>query len=61
MSVFWMAVVAGIIAVEKTLPWRRGVTWATAGLLVGIGVLLLAAPDTLPGLTLPSSGSMPMS
>jgi predicted metal-binding membrane protein len=26
MSVSWMAVVAGLIAVEKTLPWRRIVT-----------------------------------
>ena len=24
MSVSWMAFIAGIIAVEKTLPWRRG-------------------------------------
>jgi len=60
MSVFWMAVVAGIIAVEKTLPWRQGVTYATAALLAGIGVLLLVAPDLLPGLTVPSGQGMPM-
>jgi predicted metal-binding membrane protein len=60
MSVFWMAAVAGIIAVEKTLPWRRGVTYATAALLAAVGILLLVAPDALPWLTLPSSGSMPM-
>ena len=23
MSVVWMAVVAGLIALEKTVPWRR--------------------------------------
>jgi predicted metal-binding membrane protein len=60
MSVFWMALVAGIIAVEKTLPWRRGVTYATTALLAGIGVLLLVAPDALPWLTVPSGGAMPM-
>jgi predicted metal-binding membrane protein len=60
MSVSWMAFVAGIIALEKALPWRRGVTYATAVLLAGIGLLLLVAPDLLPGLTLPSSDSMPM-
>jgi predicted metal-binding membrane protein len=60
MSVFWMAFVAGIIAVEKTLPWRRGVTYATAALLAGIGIVLLVAPDALPWLTLPSGETMPM-
>jgi predicted metal-binding membrane protein len=60
MSVLWMAVVAGLIAVEKTLPWRRGVTYSTAVLLAGIGILLLVAPDALPGLTLPPNEPMPM-
>ena len=40
----WMAVVAGLIAVEKTLPWRRVATYATAALLLALGALLLAAP-----------------
>ena len=60
MSVFWMALVAGIIAVEKTFPWRRGITYATTGLLAGIGILLLLAPAALPWLTLPVEGAMPM-
>ncbi len=54
MSIFWMAIVAGIIAVEKTVPWRRGMAYATAGLLLALGVLVLLAPDSLPGLTVPS-------
>ncbi|GAA1963424.1 DUF2182 domain-containing protein [Nocardioides panacihumi] len=61
MSVTWMAFVAGIIAVEKTLPWRRGLTYATATLLVGLGILLLVAPGAVPGLTIPSGETMPMS
>ncbi len=60
MSVTWMALVAGLIAVEKTLPWRRWATFGTAASLVVLGVLLLASPDALPGLTLPGDDSAPM-
>jgi predicted metal-binding membrane protein len=59
MSVSWMAVVAGLIAVEKTLPWRRLVTYGTAAVLVTLGVLVLAAPHALPALTIPA-GHMSM-
>ncbi|MFL6095793.1 MAG: DUF2182 domain-containing protein [Blastococcus sp.] len=58
MSVVWMAVVAGLIAVEKTLPWRRVATYGTAVLLLALGVLLFAAPDGIPALTVPSVGPM---
>ena len=57
MSVTWMAVVAGLIALEKALPWRRVATYATTFVLVVLGVLVLVAPDALPGLTVP--GEMP--
>ena len=57
MSVTWMALVAGIIAAEKVAPWRR-VTWATAGLLLVLGLFLLLAPEALPGLTTPSGMTM---
>ena len=55
MSVAWMAVVAGLIALEKTLPWRRVATYATAALLLALGVLLLTAPHAVPGLTIPGT------
>jgi hypothetical protein len=42
--------------VEKTLPWRRIATYGTAVLLLALGVLLLAAPDAIPGLTVPETG-----
>ena len=58
MSVTWMALVAGLVALEKLLPWRAVVTWATAGLLLVIGLLLLLAPEALPGLTTPSGMTM---
>jgi predicted metal-binding membrane protein len=55
MSVSWMALVAGLIAIEKTLPWRRVVTYGTAMVLLGLGVLVLAAPHLLPALTIPAA------
>jgi predicted metal-binding membrane protein len=59
MSITWMAVVAGLIAVEKTLPWRRVATFGTAAVLLVLGVMLLAAPQALPGLTVPAGQPMP--
>jgi predicted metal-binding membrane protein len=56
MSVGWMAFVAGLIAVEKIVPWRRVATWGTAALLLTLGVLMLAAPSHIPGLTIPAGG-----
>jgi predicted metal-binding membrane protein len=61
MSVAWMAFVAALIAVEKTLPWRRVATFGTSGLLLVLGILVLAAPDAVPALTVPSDGGMMMS
>jgi predicted metal-binding membrane protein len=59
MSVGWMAFVAGLIAVEKVVPWRRVATYGTAAILVALAVLLLAAPEAIPGLTIPG-GMSPM-
>jgi predicted metal-binding membrane protein len=56
MSIVWTAVVAGLIALEKTLPWRRGVRWGTAAVLLALGLLLLADPGAIPGLTVPGGG-----
>jgi predicted metal-binding membrane protein len=59
MSIVWMAVVAGLIAFEKLIPSRRTATYATAAILMVLGVLLIAAPDSIPALTVPGSDSMP--
>jgi predicted metal-binding membrane protein len=53
MSVIWMAVVAALIAFEKSLPWRRPATWPTVGILFTLGVLVLVAPEAVPALSLP--------
>jgi predicted metal-binding membrane protein len=58
MSVAWMAFVAGLIAVEKILPWRRVAAYGTAVLLLTLGVLVFAAPDVIPALTVPGAGEM---
>jgi predicted metal-binding membrane protein len=58
MSVAWTAFVAGLIALEKTLPWRRVATYGTAVVLLALGVLLFVAPNVIPGLTVPGAGQM---
>jgi predicted metal-binding membrane protein len=58
MSLVWMAFVAALIALEKTLPWGRPATYATALVLLVLGVVLIAAPDAVPGLTVPGDGGM---
>jgi predicted metal-binding membrane protein len=60
MSAVWMAVVAVLIALEKVLPWRRTATFGTAIVLLALGVLVLASPESLPGLTMPASDPMSM-
>ena len=55
MSIPWMAFVAALIAAEKTLPWRRVATYGTAAILLVLGVLLLAAPEAIPALTIPAA------
>ena len=59
MSIWWMAVVAGLIAIEKTLPWGRAASRGTAAVLLALGILLFAAPSAIPGLTIPRDTPMP--
>jgi predicted metal-binding membrane protein len=58
MSIGWMAFVAGLIAIEKLLPWRRVAVYGTAATLLALGLLLLIAPDAIPGLAIPGHDSM---
>ena len=59
MSIAWMAFVAGLIATEKLLPWRRVANYGTSAILLTLGVMLLVAPDAIPALTIPGHGPMP--
>jgi predicted metal-binding membrane protein len=58
MSIEWTALLAGLITVEKTLPAPRVATYATAALLLVLGILVLADPAAIPGLTMPHSHPM---
>ena len=60
MSLTWMVLIAALIALEKTVPWRRAVTWGTAALLLTLAVAVIAAPGSVPGLVVPggSQGAM---
>jgi predicted metal-binding membrane protein len=53
MSITWMAVVASLILIEKIVPWRRTAVLSTAAILATLGLLVLLAPDAIPGLTIP--------
>jgi len=62
MSIAWMALIAGLIAVEKVLPWRRIALYGVAAVLACLGLLVLVAPSAVPGLTTPGRAPMePMS
>lgn len=56
MSILWMAVVAGLITMEKVLPWRRVAVWSTSLLLLALALGVLAMPGSVPGFVVPSGG-----
>ena len=55
MSLVWMAFVAALIALEKTLPWHRIATWGTAAILLVLAIAVVAVPGSVPGLVVPGS------
>jgi predicted metal-binding membrane protein len=55
MSLGWMVFIAGLIAVEKLLPWRPIANYSVAIVLVVLGLAVAITPDRVPGLTLPDS------
>jgi predicted metal-binding membrane protein len=60
MSLFWMAVVAVAILVEKALPGGEAFARLLAVVLVALGIWVAASPGSVPGLTQPNDASMPM-
>jgi predicted metal-binding membrane protein len=55
MSLFWMAVVAAVILVEKLAPAGRRLSRLFAVALVALGVWVASAPGSVPGLVQPNS------
>jgi predicted metal-binding membrane protein len=54
MSLTWMALIAALIALEKTIPWRAAATWGTAALLCALAIGVIALPGDVPGLVTPA-------
>ena len=59
MSLFWMAVVAAVIFVEKLAPQGERLTRVFSVCLVGLGVWVAVAPASVPGLVQPDSRMKP--
>jgi predicted metal-binding membrane protein len=57
MSLVWMAVVAGVIFAEKAIPAGWRLTRPLAVVFVALGIWVMAAPSSVPGLTEPMDGS----
>ena len=55
MSLGWMVLVAGLIAVEKMLPWELLANRSVAAVLAVLAIGVAFAPRDVPGLTLPDS------
>jgi predicted metal-binding membrane protein len=53
MSVLWMAVIALLIAAQKLLPPRTAIDVPVTLAILGLGVLILVAPSSVPGLLPP--------
>jgi predicted metal-binding membrane protein len=58
MSLTWMALIAGLVALEKVGPWPAASRLATATVLAALAVGIIAAPQDVPGLVVPGSGGM---
>jgi predicted metal-binding membrane protein len=53
MSVTWMAVIAVLVLAQKLLPLTPAIDVPLALAIVGLGILIVLAPSSLPGLTPP--------
>jgi predicted metal-binding membrane protein len=60
MSLTWMAFVAALIALEKTVPWGRAATWGTAAVLLALAIAVVVVPHDVPGLVVPSGSHSAM-
>jgi predicted metal-binding membrane protein len=53
MSVTYMSVIAVVVLAQKLLPSRAAMDVPLALAIVGLGILIVLAPSSVPGLTLP--------
>ncbi|MDT4931981.1 MAG: hypothetical protein QOF92_4848 [Pseudonocardiales bacterium] len=50
MSIAWMAIIAVLVVAQKLLPGRAALDVPVALAILGLGVLIMVAPSTIPGL-----------
>ena len=55
MSVTWMSVIAVLVLAQKLLPAKAAIDVPLALAIVGLGILIVIAPSSVPGLTPPMS------
>jgi predicted metal-binding membrane protein len=53
MSVTWMSVIAVLVLAQKLLPARAAIDVPLALAIVGLGIVIVFAPASVPGLTPP--------
>jgi len=53
MSLTWMSVIAVLVIVQKLLPAHAAIDVSVALAIVGLGILIVIAPSSVPGLTPP--------
>jgi predicted metal-binding membrane protein len=53
MSIVWMCVIAAIVAAQKVLPGKAAIDVPLALAITGLGILILIAPSSVPGLMPP--------
>jgi predicted metal-binding membrane protein len=58
MSVTWMTVVTAIVLAQKLLPAKAAVDVPLALAIVGLGILIVISPSSVPGLTPPMTSHL---
>jgi predicted metal-binding membrane protein len=53
MSVTWMSAIAALVLAQKLVPPRPAIDVPVALVIVGLGVLIVLAPSSVPGLMPP--------
>jgi len=53
MSITWMAVIAVLVLAQKLLPVKAAIDTPLALMIVGLGIWIVVAPSSVPGLTPP--------
>jgi len=53
MSVTWMAVISAVVMAQKLLPGKAAVDMPLGLAIVGLGLVIVVAPSSIPGLTPP--------